>query len=955
MRRNACFESWPTSTSGLESDEPILADPFPEFSSSSDGTRRIDPTEAHRLYRGMYDDSCAPPSTLEKSDSFDANVTGSTQPPVAESLLGGILGGFDTGMNWFGGLLSGNVRHDETSNSGRIGMGVFGGTTASADGKRSVAGGAMAPLANTHRNKMGTTSVSTNVYTGGGMSSAPGGNGVDASVTPIGFANTNFVSSNDSGATSLHADNAYVKRVSGGANWGYTPNTTPNATPVAGGNYSASVTGGMQSGVEGARVGWSNGERSIGLSAQNMKYGTSGGLSGNINTAEGTGGISGRLETGFRGTDIGFSENIGTGETTNANIGGLKIGNSLNGDLALDTNTGTLTGQGGGRVGGVVVTNSTANFRQKNEYGTVNAGGSLGEFSNDLKIEDASLLMTKDRARGNLSLDGDGVRFQNAQVGAGLTNNQGQTVASADARVGMLGGGNSIKNASFDLQGMGRDQSLDVGFQELAYGGWSGNNLAANTRVGDASVGATVGEFNQGLTVKSAAGRLDRHGARTSVGEIDYGSNIVKNAGLDFDMGNGHTGSARLGEGVLNSFDATNVRAGVNLDRGLVDSGLYANAESARYDTALLKNVRADERLRLSGMDSDIYRSNASMGEGSMNTFAANNIQSSLTLRGLDASLENGRVRSFAGENLNVGAAVLGDRASARVSATSASVGGGDAGAMMGNLDAAGARFEGVDVGAHALRTKGLSSQGNVAALETNFNTGSLSAADLTIGRTRANVTSGLRGSASIQNANLDVANVQDARMRVGWNQDTLVDARGSGRVNAGLEEASGEYDAYRGTTSGRFRNASVGGSLENVQLEAFGKKAALPQASARLNATGDTDLDMRRRAGRAHVDLAGSNANIAGTQYEIGDWAQADAAFDYPAGRSNVQLGGQNGIGYSYNNGNLDVNIGGTSAEEWAKGAASTVGSGVSDARSWVGDTASVGVESVLGLLLGL
>jgi hypothetical protein len=95
---NACYDT-DAKPAPLKSDAPVIEQPsasvpLPDYYSTSGldgGTRRQNPLEDHKLFRGMYDDNSPPPSTYEKLTDLDnlkkAGIDQAKQDPLAKAGL----------------------------------------------------------------------------------------------------------------------------------------------------------------------------------------------------------------------------------------------------------------------------------------------------------------------------------------------------------------------------------------------------------------------------------------------------------------------------------------------------------------------------------------------------------------------------------------------------------------------------------------------------------------------------------------------------------------------------------------------------------------------------------------------------------------------------------------------------------------------------------------------------
>jgi len=189
--------------------------------------------------------------------------------------------------------------------------------------------------------------------------------------------------------------------------------------------------------------------------------------------------------------------------------------------------------------------------------------------------------------------------------------------------------------------------------------------------------------------------------------------------------------------------------------------------------------------------------------------------------------------------------------------------------------------------------------------------------------------------NANVNNASLDAVNIQGGHEGLSWGGKEQVGATGDVRTGATLGNANGSWDATHGTAAAAFNNASVGGQVSNASVDMFGTHVALPDAGAKVNASGGANVDLSHGAASANLGLGGSSVNFAGHTATVPDWVKASAGTNLSEGAANVNLGGANGVGANMNlsKGQLAVDAFGYELD---------VGQGVRNAGSTISDGAS-------------
>jgi hypothetical protein len=241
------------------------------------------------------------------------------------------------------------------------------------------------------------------------------------------------------------------------------------------------------------------------------------------------------------------------------------------------------------------------------------------------------------------------------------------------------------------------------------------------------------------------------------------------------------------------------------------------------------------------------------------------------------------------------------------------------------------------------LRSQGVNANANIGALGFGGSAKTMNLADLSVGSVSANTSNyGLTGNAGVKNANLDAVNIQGGHQGLSWNGKEQLGVSGDVRTGASLDDAHASWDATQGTAGASFKNASLGGQMSNASLNMFGYDIALPDAGAKLNASGGANVDLSRGAANANLGLGGSSVNVAGHTLTMPEWVQASMGIDLSEGAANVNLGGDNGIGANMNlaKGQFAVDAFGYELDV-AEGVRD-VGGAISDGAGYVADGAS-------------
>ena len=122
-----------------------------------------------------------------------------------------------------------------------------------------------------------------------------------------------------------------------------------------------------------------------------------------------------------------------------------------------------------------------------------------------------------------------------------------------------------------------------------------------------------------------------------------------------------------------------------------------------------------------------------------------------------------------------------------------------------------------------------------------------LNLADLTVGQAKLDTSNfGTTGSARVKDANFDAVNVKGGHAGLSWGGSEFLGGAGDFRTGGGVTSANADWDIFgSGTAAGKFKDANYGGQLSNAHVNLFGHDIALPDAGAKLNASGGANVDL--------------------------------------------------------------------------------------------------------------
>ncbi len=580
----------------------------------------------------------------------------------------------------------------------------------------------------------------------------------------------------------------------------------------------------------------------------------------------------------------------------NVGVGTVTHGVEGEGRVQYDPRTGTASADGRANIGGLAANDVTAS----GHYGDSAVNLRAGQISSDTQITNAHAEVDRNHARASGDYDGGGVRIRQFD-GAG-TFGSGPNQVTASSHIGEFGNTSQVKGAFADVNYADpHNPSLSVGAREIAVGpGLWGENMSADVHgPGGSAAHASLGSFSDGLEAKDASATLSRNGLTADVREANYSSFRMKDA--DVSAGTADY-NARAHLGGLNT-NSTTVNGG-HLDAGL--DHLNVSAREAGYQTVGITNASVDQHYGTA------YNSHASLGEGHYNSFHGENVTAGLDRNGLHASLDNGSYSYAGGKNLDLSNSIAGGAVTSNLHVGEASVGGINAGHLDYSTTLQNTNLSATNLSAHGARISDLHGGQTVGDVGVNYGARTLNALDLSVGQLDAHSRNfGTAGDAHVQNANLDVLNVQGGHAGFSRGGQEIAGVSGDYRAGGSVADASAQYDVMNGTASGQFRDAHLGAQMNNASLNLMGHNIALPNAGVDVRASGSGSVDARHGRAEGNVGLGGSSVNVGGTRLTVPDFVQANGAIDASRGAARAQVGGANGVGGSMDlsRGQLEVN----------------------------------------------
>lgn len=666
---------------------------------------------------------------------------------------------------------------------------------------------------------------------------------------------------------------------------------------------------------------------------------------------------------GFNLRDASVNHRFGNGMTANASVGMVDTNNSFGGNVGWNNETNNVHMNGRGDWGGVTVQNANLGFDAGNGWGA-NAH--------------AGRVHTGNTFDGNATFGADGVHVNgNGQFGGFEAQNVGgsygkQGVYYNQFNVGSGGTSTQVEGANLDINGNG----VSAGVDKVRAGGFRANDITGRNDIGGVTTDYSLGELSNDVLVENANLDINGNGLHASVGKVDYGGIRVNDWKSHTDMGRAGSldtslGSFGTGDSIENAYldingdgvgfgaekasllgiDASNANvawngpggAYANAHMGTLHTGLGVEgfqgsingdginlgARHADYNALQLKDLSANYNIP------GVVESHASLGEGNYNRFSGDNLKLGLNENGLSASGDNLAYDYVNIDQLHANQSYGGGAVTTRLDLGHGSLGGGRADHLDYHSDGFNQSLSVDGLNAHGLQMSDVGLGTTVGDAGLNVGANTLNVLDLNVGHADAQTQMmGLAGQANVQNANLDLLNVQGGNAALTYGGTTVVGARGDYRSSAGVENASGDWDLTQGRAAGQFQNAHYGNQLSNASVNFLGNEIAIPDMGFDVNASGHGNVDLLAGQASGGINLAGSKANFAGYEIELGDWAQASGGVDLSQGAANFNVGGENGVGVnaSLADMNLDLNLFGTNID---------VDEGISDAAGWVASTA--------------
>ncbi len=499
----------------------------------------------------------------------------------------------------------------------------------------------------------------------------------------------------------------------------------------------------------------------------------------------------------------------------------------------------------------------------------------IGALGNSNTIEDASFSMGGDGIKGSLgSIDHGSTTLSDAS----LTHESDGLSLSAKAgeikKVGTI-----VKGASAEVAGDGSSGKL--GAEEVTVGGMSVQDASAaiDFKKLDASASASVGSFGSSSSAKEVEASWDESGARVKAKEISAMGMDVENAKAGVEVG-GSSISASVGElhtGLLAK----------DIEASLTEDGLQAKTGEIKYRTAEAKDISIASKDGLGLVSSSVKAEEASFQKISAESTSASITKDGIAVgaTGIDASLASGKGVELETEMLGM---------EGSVGAGEVEVLGGSADELTTTLSTAGLELNGKNIEAHALEAKDVT-----AALKSGDTSLGVSAKELIAGKVSADEVkassdlTGLVQSASIKGFKVTVLDTDDAKVGLTIADEEVLAIKTDASLTGGVEEASASIDVFQGKASMSVKEATAGVQLDDTSINVMGSEIELPSMGAEAVVSSSTDIDVTDGKFKTHTSLAGSSANFAGMEIELGEWAQAGADIDLSEGEFNLNVGG--------------------------------------------------------------
>jgi hypothetical protein len=872
-----------------------------------------------------------------------------------EGPLGNLTGGFGP-MDWkgagFGGSAQGTLSNKKSGDfiGGNLGLGIGAGYSQwDNDGKQGVSGasGGVAPVGFNMGGKNTQFGASTNAYSGVGGSAwkSEDGGGFSASAVPLGLGDTKVGLNTKYGSVDASAGNAYLNQYKATGDYSHKDGVYQATGELSNKMGASDVNVGLNTKYASANAGV--GEISKGPALKGgVFYDSNTGKAGVNNVG---------FDAALEAKDIHSGYNIGNGAVTNqSSIGSLKFDDEYGfkgGTAGWDNkNKEVFAGVEEIRGGGFDV----RDIKTKGNIGGLNYNAGLGSFSNDNRIEGADFKAGKDGASlGVKHAEGMGMSFNDFNANASVGSGNWKTDAGASFK--SLGNTNSIDGASVGLDYKNwKDPSLNAHVDKLSYGGWGGEDLKAhiNGPFG-AKADAGVGSFSTtNFAAEGFDAKLSKDGLKASLDKGSYSDFDVKDAHYSASLGKYANVSAKADEVASDKFNLEGAKVSSSFNPF---KGASADLKKGTYDEVYLKGVQADQNLGNGAVTTHL-----GLGEGSMNHVGLENAHVSANLtNGVNASFDNGQYSFLQGKDINAKVGLGNGAVGVGVGAKDAALGkvGIDKFAFDSNLRNTNLDVQGLN--ATGFSATDLKANANIGKLGLNAGADSLKTNDLHVDNASLHSQNfGTQGQAAVNGLNFDAVNAKGAHAGLGWGGQEFLGAGADVRGGAGVDSAKANWNLLGGTADASFKNANIGGQLNNAHVNLFGHDLAIPDMGAKLNASGGANVDLAHGAASANLGLGGSSVNFAGKSFTVPDWVQAGAGVNLSQGAANFNLGGKNGIGADMNiaNGQFSVDAFGHHVDvaQGARDAANWVGNTASNAGHAIADTASNAYHSVTGAVGG-
>ena len=883
--------------------------------------------------------------------------------------LGGYYGGHGLGAGLGGGVGEWSSQAKNDSGMTRSSSGYSGslGGMLREDHDWSMGGESLATGAELYRGVGGNAySFNESSYTDqyGNIHAGSQGYGVDGSYTPLGVSNTHAEYSGRLGQGGVSMEDAQFGTMRGGLEGGVTDDGTafgraswaPGRTEIRGvngyadtalgqtdfgmgsfgtgpryqTNFEANANGSVAGGAQWAGGGWA-------VNDAHLNHDFGGGVNvtssvGEVNTANSwalNGGwdneakqlhADGAWSTGNTVRNANLGVGLPGQGGVNAHVGEYLDGNNITGLATLGQDG--LHANGDAQLGGMELTNSSLDAGWEGMYYDQIGAKSI---SNRTLVQNANL----DVNGNGINATVDSVRTGGLRVN-GVEGRSDRFGTSTQYGLGEFSNDVQVDGARARIDGSG----LHAGVQTADFGGVRVKDWHSETDAGRlGQLDTHMGKFTNGNTITNASADLTSNGLDVSAQEIGALGMDAENVGFNYAGPGGAHANAQLG-----SFHTGLNVKGFDGHAGL--DGIDLNAKSASWDQYRVSDFNAGYGIP------GLMESQLSLGGGHFNSFSGENLHAGLDESGLGLSGDNLAYSYLGLEELHASNNYLDGALGAELDLGRGSALGGSAEHLDYHTDLMNTSLAVQGLNAHGLQLEDVNVGANIGDLNAGVGLGEGGLLDLNVGSANMETQGfGTSGNANVRDAQLDLLRLDDASASLGWGDTTLIGAQADYLAQAGVDNASADWDLFSGTANANFENAHSSQQLSDASVNIGGMEVALPDMGYNANASGGGNVDLARGAANGNLSLAGSSVNFAGYEMELGDWAQASAGVDLSQGAVNANLGGDNGVGVnaSLAEGNLDLNLFGNTID---------VDQGIADAAGWVGDTASSAWDTVTSFL---